>query len=66
MKDEKIVGWKVIAARLGVGVWTLKHRLYRAGIRLPKLKPGLQTSPVYTRQSTIDSVLRQLFSATSN
>jgi hypothetical protein len=62
-RGERIVGWKAIADALGIDVWTLKHALYRADLRLPKLKPDSRTSPVYTSRRTLEMLLRPLFSA---
>lgn len=59
-EEQMIIGWKAIALKVGVSEWALKHRLYRACLRLPKLNPNSRTSQVYTTLTTINSVLKHI------
>lgn len=55
-----LIGWKAIASFCGFEVDAFKKRLYRMGLRLPKIDSKGATSKVYAFPSTLTLLKPQL------
>lgn len=60
-EEQMIIGWKAIAAEFHVNESSLKTKLRRVGLCLPKLHSRGRTGPVYAFRSTIMLLRAQLF-----